>query len=222
MKIVVRTFAIILLLAVGVLAFVYIAPGYDIYFVRSESMKPTLNLGDMIITGPIGSPFNREIVPGTIITFKGDKGPVTHRALSISENSIITKGDANEDPDVNPVPVSSVIGAYIFKVPYVGYLITFTRTRMGWFLAILIPTAILLGFVVKDILKEAFATEETKTLGKKREKVKTIKTSKKIATKVERSPVRSESDERIREILISALNGTYETSSERNVGGRHM
>jgi signal peptidase len=156
-KIAVRTVSIILGLIVAGLAFVFFSPDYDIYVVRSGSMKPAINMGDVVIAGPVGA--SSGIKPGVIITYELGKNLITHRVLSVDNNTLITKGDANEDPDPSPVQFSQVKSRYLFKIPYVGYLTSFVRTRLGWFLAIILPTIALVGFMVKDIIKEALKNE---------------------------------------------------------------
>jgi signal peptidase len=152
-KIFVWTVSIILGLIVTALAFVFFSPDYDIYFVRSESMKPAINIGDMVVVGPAGAVGG--IKPGDIVTYESGTNLITHRVLSVDGETLITKGDANEDPDSSPVQFSQVKSRYLFKIPYVGYLISFVQTRLGWFLAIILPALALVGFIVKDIIKEA-------------------------------------------------------------------
>ena len=60
--------SIILGIALAGLAFLYFTPGYNLYLVRSESMKPAINMGDLIITGPMNGLINGEVKPGTIVT----------------------------------------------------------------------------------------------------------------------------------------------------------
>ena len=50
--------SIILGIALAGLAFLYFVPGYNLYLVRSESMKPAINMGDPIITGPMNGLIN--------------------------------------------------------------------------------------------------------------------------------------------------------------------
>jgi hypothetical protein len=38
----------------------------------------------------------------------------------------------------------------LFKIPFIGFMTGFIRTKLGWFLAILIPSALLVGFLIKD------------------------------------------------------------------------
>ena len=134
------------------LGFIYFVPGYGLYMVRSESMTPTINMGDLIISGPV----NGEINEGDIITYELKGELVTHRVHSTGE-TIITKGDAVEDPDPWTVKGSSIQGVYLFKIPYVGYATSFIQTKVGWFITIIIPAMALVVWLAKDIVKEAMS-----------------------------------------------------------------
>ena len=149
--------SIILGIALAGLAFLYFVPGYNLYLVRSESMKPAIHMGDLIITGPMNGLINGEVKPGTIVTYETSKELITHRVQSTDGEALVTKGDAVEDADPWPVTLSDVRGIYLFKVPFVGFLTSFIQTKIGWFLAIIIPAALLVGWLAKDILKEAFS-----------------------------------------------------------------
>jgi signal peptidase len=151
---------IVLGLVLAGLAFIYFAPGYDLYLVRSESMEPAINMGDLIITGPLNGPINGEVKPGTVVTYEYQKELVTHRVQSIEGTALVTQGDAVEDPDPWSVTMSSVKGIYLFKVPYVGYVTSFVQTKLGWFLAIIVPAALLILWLAKDIVKEALSSDE--------------------------------------------------------------
>ena len=119
-------------------------------------METAFNVGDVIIAGPLGS---GGIKPGVIVTYEIGKTLITHRVLSVDGNTLITKGDANETPDPSPVLMSQVQSRYLFRIPYVGYVAGFVRTRLGWILAIILPSIVLVSFIVKDIIKEAFKNE---------------------------------------------------------------
>lgn len=147
----------VLVLIIAGLVFIYLSPGYDLRLVRSESMRPAVNMGDLIITGPVNGPINGELKPGMIITYEYSKELITHRVQSIDGTTLVTKGDAVEDPDSWPVTLSDVKGIYLFKIPYVGFVTSFVQTKFGWFLAIIIPAALLVAWLVKDILKAAFS-----------------------------------------------------------------
>ncbi|MGQ9760094.1 MAG: signal peptidase I [Candidatus Methanomethylicaceae archaeon] len=116
--------------------------------VMSGSMEPTIPTGSLLFiqkisgadivagTKPIGDVivFN---LPGTKITdyflfAVYDPVPWSHRAIDKKEIAgkyyILTKGDANANPDENPynptswVPEDRVIGRVIWYAPYLGYL----------------------------------------------------------------------------------------------------
>lgn len=147
--------SIVLALVVAGFVFVHFSPHYDMCVVRSESMKPAINMGDMVITGPQGGLLSKEIKPGTIITYARGEELVTHRVLSVDGDTLVTKGDATEDPDPWPVSLSSdVKGVYLFKIPYVGYISDFIRTKLGWLLVIILPATVLVALLLRDIFKE--------------------------------------------------------------------
>ena len=157
MKILSRLVLTVLSLILAGLAFLYFSPDYNLYLVRSESMTPAIKMGDLIITGPLNGPINGELKPGAIVTYEHSEELVTHRLQSIDGTVLITKGDAVEDPDPWTVTVSNVKGIYLFKIPYVGYMNNFVRTKSGWFIAIIVPAALLVAWLIIDILKEAFS-----------------------------------------------------------------
>lgn len=120
-------------------------------------MTPTIHVGDMIVTRPT---VEADVHPGTIVLYQHSNDMITHRVLSVNGDIVTTKGDALEHSDPWTVHVSDVKGIYLFKLPYLGYAINFARTKLGWFLAIIIPTMFILGLLIKDILKEAFKDEK--------------------------------------------------------------
>jgi signal peptidase len=156
-----RTFGWIIstmiILALASSAFLYFSPDYHMYIVRSESMKPTINMGDMIVTGPLDGPFGGEIEPGAIVSYQTGKDLITHRVFSFDGKTLVTKGDAVEKPDPQPVGTSQIRGLYLFKIPKLGYLSAFIHTKLGWLLLIILPATVLEAFIIKEIIKEALS-----------------------------------------------------------------
>jgi signal peptidase len=150
-KRVTTVFAILLALAIAGLIFVYISPSFGLYFVKSGSMRPVINPGDIVITGPVG-----EIRTDNIVTFEQGNAIVTHRVIAIENGKLRTKGDTNEDPDTDLLALDRIQGKYLFRIPYLGFINSFVSNRQGWFVVIIIPTIVLVLFIVKDILKETF------------------------------------------------------------------
>jgi len=153
----------ILVLVVLALVFVYFSPDYNIYLVKGQSMTPVINLGDVVITGPVEGWLSGEIEPGTIVTYQKGSSPVTHRVIAVEGDSLITKGDATEDPDSQTVPISEIKGIYLFRIPYVGYLSGFMRTMVGWLTVVIIPAMLLVGFMVRKIIKEVTGAAQIKS-----------------------------------------------------------
>ena len=152
------------------LGIIYFIQGYDMYIVRSDSMKPEFGAGDMIITVPAQSIFG-EIKTGDIVTYHAGETRVTHRVIDITENNYITQGDSNEAADARPVTAEQITGKYLMKLPYVGYAINFIQTKPGWLALIILPTVILLGLIIKDLIKEALKPDEPAKGGKATEKI---------------------------------------------------
>ncbi len=134
---------------------VHFLPGYGLYLVRSESMAPTINLGDFIITGPAPA-----VTPGDIVTFTRGKATITHRVISTEGGLFQTRGDAAEEADPWLVQPADVQGKYLFRIPYLGYALNFFRSKTGWFVGIVLPAAVLVGMLVREIIKEALRPEE--------------------------------------------------------------
>jgi signal peptidase len=147
--------------------FLFFSPDYNMRLVRSESMKPAINMGDMVITGPLGGPLNGEVKTGSIVTYQYGEELITHRVLSVDGETLVTKGDAVEDPDPWPVTLSDVHGVYLFKIPYIGYIANFVGTRFGWFIVIILPATALVALLVRDIFKEKGRDSEKVSYKKK-------------------------------------------------------
>jgi signal peptidase len=93
--------------------------------VASESMKPALEVGDLVIVQ--GTPA-AEIKEGEIIVFNmmGENTYTIHRVITkerLADGTFRfrTKGDATpEDP--NWIPEQSVHGRVLYRIPYIGWI----------------------------------------------------------------------------------------------------
>ena len=160
-KLVKTVMSIGILLFIALMGFIYVSDEYDAYIVMSDSMQPEINSGDLVFIGSPGRPLVDDIKPGTIVTYRHNEALVTHRVVSITGDTMITKGDAVED--IDPWTVSrfyDVEGSYIARIPYLGHLNAFIKTKTGWFLAVILPGIFLLILIIKDIVKEAFRKEK--------------------------------------------------------------
>jgi len=143
---------VVALVAVVVPFAVYAAPSLvgadDSYIVRSGSMEPAIGTGDVVIVerAPPAA-----IESGDVITFipDGQPPPTTHRVVSKTEEDGVTrfttKGDANEQPDAEPVVENELVGEVTLVLPYVGYVVSFASTSVGFFVLVAAPFGLLLA-----------------------------------------------------------------------------
>lgn len=94
--------------------------GTGAFTVQTGSMSPALKPGTMIFVQKV--PLDT-LKPGDIVTMMdpADQTAVTHRIVEISmeDNLITTKGDANNRAD-RPVPLENVVGRVVFFLPGLG------------------------------------------------------------------------------------------------------
>ena len=120
--------ASIVLACVVILAFVLSVPkavGIQPYVVLSGSMEPGIHTGGIIFTDTNKA----DPEPDDIITFEVNDGSlVTHRVVRVDDESIVTKGDANETED-SAIHKDQVIGTVIFSIPFIGYAVSILTSR---------------------------------------------------------------------------------------------
>ena len=106
--------------------------GVKNFIVLSGSMKPTIDIGDIVLVKE-----TPEIKKKDIVAFKVDGSVVTHRVVDIIEegNEVFyqTKGDANKTVDPDLIKFEDIEGKYIFKIGVVGKIILFLKTDFGIF-----------------------------------------------------------------------------------------
>ena len=132
--------------------------GYSPMLVLSDSMFPNIQAGDLIIckkTNP------QNIKTGDIISFfdptSTSNSVVTHRVVEIQtkeDGSLawITRGDANNADDSNPVPAENLVGIYQRRIPKLGNAAMFMQTTKGLIVCVVIPILLLVGF---DFIRQA-------------------------------------------------------------------
>jgi len=109
------------------------------YVVLSGSMEPTLSPGDVVIVDATAT-----VGVGDIITYDtGDQVPTTHRVIDERDGGYQTKGDANENVDSGLVAFESVIGRTIITIPFVGYVILWANSPVGYVLLVVVPLVLL-------------------------------------------------------------------------------
>ena len=111
--------------------------GYKNFVIVSESMEPTIMVGDAIFVKKVPE---KEIKINDIISFHDGECINTHRIVGVSEENGIkmyrTKGDNNRGEDKEKVSYSQIEGKYLFKINNFGNLIKVLQSKVP--LAILI------------------------------------------------------------------------------------
>jgi len=138
--------------------------GNKLYVVLSGSMAPVFNAGSIVAVKDI---MPEDVAVEDIITFKDPADPervITHRVLEIIDNngslSFVTKGDANDAPDTEPIPGENILGKVSFSIPYLGYLTEFTRTKKGIVILLIVPGTIFIITELINLFKMAGEYEE--------------------------------------------------------------
>lgn len=111
--------------------------GYHIYSVVSGSMEPAIPTGSLLY---IQEAQPGEMKEGDIIAFYGSEhstAVITHRVVEnrVLMGEFITKGDANQTEDMNPVPYGNFIGKVVYFLPGAGRAAELFTSSSGKILA---------------------------------------------------------------------------------------
>ncbi len=121
--------------------------GIRVFTVMSGSMEPAIQTGALAFTRA-----TNDYQVGDVITVRSEtsiKNTVTHRINAIEtdedngKKQYRLKGDANEEPDKELVGESRVIGEVIGHAPYLGRVVAFSQSEMGFVVLIIIPGTLL-------------------------------------------------------------------------------
>ena len=96
--------------------------------VLTESMQPTINPGDIVLS------LNPERLPpkvGDVVTYTGRRydgtavASFTHRVISgDGQNGFVMKGDNNPAPDTQQPTLADISGVVFYTIPIIGKLLT--------------------------------------------------------------------------------------------------
>ena len=135
--------------------------GIKPFIVLSGSMEPGIKTGSIVYINTYAKP--EDIRVGDIIGFDISNGQATHRVVKINEDkSFVTKGDNNENEDLEPVTYEKYKGKTLFCIPYIGMLLSKSKTKLGVFLITSFIGLNVLCILFDKILSE----DEEETKGK--------------------------------------------------------
>lgn len=134
-------------------------PLFGAYIIISNSMVPSINVQDAVVTMRVGQD---KIKINDIITFISKeietKGtPITHRVIGTvdTESGIKyrTKGDHNNTADFALISPKEVIGKVYLRIPLIGYLQIFMTKPIGWLIIVVIPCILIIGNDIRKLIK---------------------------------------------------------------------
>ena len=104
--------------------------GYEVFNVISPSMTPDIPEGSVVYVKPLAP---ETVEEGDVIAFWSGNSAVTHRVVKnrLVEGEFITKGDANEQEDISPVPYGTLIGRVERHFPVLGQLMALYTSNVG-------------------------------------------------------------------------------------------
>lgn len=168
--------------------------GYKMYHVESDSMYPTIEKGDMIISKALKSTDNHEKIDkqvnvGDIVTFtqeiKGIRVNNTHRVVKdvyydeeIGAYCIVTKGDNPSAPEDAPLPIAKLKAKMVKKTVFLENIYSFLGSTGGIAVVIILPMGLLLASTIFQLVQkirkpaEASSSEPQKTQSQIEEEIK--------------------------------------------------
>lgn len=164
---------VILLLVIFLLCSLFSKRGYTVMFgysffeVKSYSMYPELDKGDLVIVKKRAAD---EYEVGMIVTYmrENDDIPTTHKIVKIEGNVITTRG-INEETNISddePFDVSNIIGEVTGVWRNYSNVRSFVTSPLGFIVIILLGFLIIEGFA---LLEDYFKDKEIQKLKKELE-----------------------------------------------------
>lgn len=137
--------AVVSVIVIAVVAAVLVANACGVkgYVVLSGSMEPTIRTGSLCFVDTNAD--YGDVETGDIIAFEVNGSMVAHRAASVTEAGIETKGDANRVSDGISTTEDNYIGSIVFWIPYAGYAVQSPAVRyaaIGIAAAVIVLTSI--------------------------------------------------------------------------------
>lgn len=96
--------------------------GYGAAVVLSGSMEPAISVDDLIVVKAADG-----YEAGDVVVYQTGYLLVVHRIVEIDEDSVITRGDANNVND-EPVEPTRIKGKVIARIPHVGTAVRLLKT----------------------------------------------------------------------------------------------
>lgn len=106
--------------------------GFEVYDVVSGSMEPEIPVGSVLYVKPV-SP--EQVAEGEVVAFMDTQANavVAHRVVynRTTLGEFVTKGDANNTEDREPIPYAAIIGRVEMHVPFFGGMMSLIASNIG-------------------------------------------------------------------------------------------
>lgn len=104
--------------------------GYESFTVVSGSMEPEIPIGSIIYVKSVDP---LDVAEGEVIAFQSGDSVITHRVTNNQqvEGKFTTKGDANDQEDMQTVPYSALVGRVERHYPMLGALLGLYGSTVG-------------------------------------------------------------------------------------------
>ena len=137
--------------------------GYQMYFVRTGSMRPYLEVGDVIIAEEYEGEELAIGENGDIVTYWGEVNGtpqlITHRVIAVEGNTVTTMGDDNPTPD-EPISKDEIVAVMTYKTVIIDDIYGLISTAWGFWLFVFAPIAALIIAEIVSLVKEVKKEKE--------------------------------------------------------------
>lgn len=134
LKKIVNAILIILIAILSLYALLRITNKVEIYKVETGSMEDNIHTGDYILILK-----QNDYKKGDIVTYKANGFHITHRIIKESEDTVITKGDANNIED-KEISKDEIIGKVIISGGIINFVINYKYVLVSIILVLYVIT----------------------------------------------------------------------------------
>lgn len=192
--------------------------GVSILSIQTDSMYPTLKMGDLIVDTTVKDA--SKLRPGDIITYwtviEGERRLNTHRINTVNDagNYLVfeTSGDKLGTVDALTVHESEIVGKYRFRIPGIGKVVDYLQTPTGFFLLVIIPVLIFFIFHLVQFFRVLFEYQNVKMLikyeqerGRTEDLIETQIKDEKEKDEIRRAAIEAELREKLKAELMADI-----------------
>lgn len=131
--------------------------GHQMYFIRTGSMSPYLEPGDVIISKKYDGGELIAGKDGDVVTYYGNMNGtvelITHRVIEVDGDKVVTQGDFNNVADL-PITKDDIEAVMVHKTVVIDKIYKIISTTWGFWLFIFTPIASLIVAEIVSLVKE--------------------------------------------------------------------